>query len=272
MLRTRLLIGTLLAAGAGAVLVFDPAPWYPGLAVLAVMLGVLASFEFVSLFPSAVRPRRMIVIPAVLAVLAANWVSPGDWLPVVVAFAGTILVVAVVELVDYRGDGTATPRLATATFAIVYLGLLPSFLIRLRWFPDEVALTAIALTIFVPKCGDIGAYFTGRLLGRHPFAPTLSPKKTWEGVGGGLVTSAATAVGLSFSAPVFRYGLAEAVGFGLVIGAAGIAGDLLESLLKRDAGVKDASARVPGFGGILDVIDSILFAAPLAFLWFTLAR
>jgi phosphatidate cytidylyltransferase len=97
--------------------------------------------------------------------------------------------------------------------------------------------------------------------------PVLSPKKTWEGLAGGLVLSALIAVAVNrLVAPVLR-GDGEAALFGLAVGVAGVLGDLAESLIKRDCLKKDASAVVPGFGGVLDVVDSVLFAAPVAYWW-----
>jgi CDP-diglyceride synthetase len=126
---------------------------------------------------------------------------------------------------------------------------------------------ALALTIFVPKMCDTGAYFTGRLLGRHKMTPVLSPKKTWEGAAGGLLLAVVAAVGASYYGNQPQYFAAKAVAFALTVGPAGMFGDLAESLMKREGQKKDASQSVPGFGGVLDVIDSVLFAAPLSFLW-----
>jgi phosphatidate cytidylyltransferase len=100
-------------------------------------------------------------------------------------------------------------------------------------------------------------------------APVLSPKKTWEGLAGGLALSALVAVAINrlAAAPPVRGGAPLAAAFGVAVGAAGVLGDLAESFLKRDCRLKDASHVVPGFGGVLDVIDSILFAAPVAFAW-----
>src|SRR5262249_42312432 len=126
----------------------------------------------------------------------------------------------------------------------------------------------LALTIFVPKAGDIGAFFTGTFLGKHKMTPTLSPKKTWEGFAGGLVASVLAAVGLGQILPVFRHGMLGAAAVGVVV--AGVLGDLAESLIKRDCQTKDAAKSIPGFGGLLDVIDSVLFAAPVAYVWFSL--
>src|SRR5262249_14116573 len=149
---------------------------------------------------------------------------------------------------------------------------------QLRWLPDlpdrqhEVArgTLALALAIFVPKFCDVGAYFTGRFLGRHRATPVLSPKKTWEGFAGGLAAAILTALVIHRLGPVFPGGeLAwlSAVAFGLVVGFTGIVGDLAESLVKRDCQRKDASQVVPGFGGVLDVVDSIVFAAPVVYWW-----
>ena len=126
---------------------------------------------------------------------------------------------------------------------------------------------ALALSIFVPKGCDIGAYFTGRLIGRHRMTPVLSPKKTWEGAFGGLALAIAVAFGLNSLGPVIPSGPLGTTAFGLTVGIFGMLGDLAESLIKRDCERKDASAAVPGFGGILDVVDSILFAAPVAYWW-----
>jgi phosphatidate cytidylyltransferase len=179
-------------------------------------------------------------------------------------------------MATFRDPGGSVVRIALVVFVTAYLGLLPSFLVQLRWptlEPEEATrrgTVALALTIFVPKCCDIGAYFTGRLFGRHRMTPVLSPKKTWEGLAGGLVLSVVAAYTLNR----FGGGLSDrsALGFGLIVGAAGVLGDLAESLIKRDCQMKDASQGVPGFGGVLDVVDSVLFAAPVAYIWFAGAR
>jgi phosphatidate cytidylyltransferase len=183
---------------------------------------------------------------------------------------GASVVGFLVEMRRFTGPQRITERLALTGFVILYLGLLPSCLAQLRWLPDST--WAIALAVFVPKGNDIGAYFTGkfltgRLLGRHPMTPHLSPKKTWQGLTGGMVVSAVLAVGLNAWSGGILGSWPLAVAFGLVVGTAGVLGDLAESLLKRDLQTKDASQTIPGFGGVLDVVDSLLFAAPVAYLW-----
>src|SRR5207248_2825262 len=190
---------------------------------------------------------------------------------VLLVFVGVVAAGFLREMYLFREPGAAVPRLALLVLAVAYLGLFGSFLAQLRWIdPDPYRTSLIlALTVFVPKGGDVGAFFTGTFLGRRKMTPVLSPKKTWEGFAGGLVVAALVAVGLSFAGDVFRRGIPEAVAFGLVVGVAGVLGDLAESLIKRDGQTKDAAASIPGFGGLLDVVDSVLFAAPVTYLWFS---
>jgi phosphatidate cytidylyltransferase len=96
--------------------------------------------------------------------------------------------------------------------------------------------------------------------------PLLSPKKTWEGAAGGLLASIAAAIAINRLGPALNYGLME-IAFGISVGLAALLGDLAESLIKRDSGQKDASQVVPGFGGILDIVDSVIFSAPVSYWW-----
>jgi phosphatidate cytidylyltransferase len=130
----------------------------------------------------------------------------------------------------------------------------------------------VVMILLVVKSTDIGAYFGGRYLGRHKLIPWLSPGKTWEGLFCGLLTAAAVGLGCCLIWPVALSTMTgpKAILFGIVIGGVGQAGDLLESLMKRDAQVKDSGNIIPGFGGLLDVIDSPLLAAPAAYLLFSL--
>jgi phosphatidate cytidylyltransferase len=278
MLSTRLWMGALLILLATGVLLLDQEPLYPFLLLLSTLLALLACFELHQLLGSA--PQSIYVwVLAVLGVLLANWagrLTGGDpWHFVLGAFTALVLVAFLVEMATFREPGRSVTRIALTVWATAYLGLLPSFLVQLRWWkgPAEASgagqagVAALALAIFVPKFCDIGAYFTGRLLGRTPMSPALSPKKTWEGLAGGLTLSALTAVVINRPTQVLRGGDLAAIGFGLAVGLAGVLGDLAESLIKRDCRQKDASQIVPGFGGVLDVIDAVLFAAPVAYVW-----
>lgn len=154
----------------------------------------------------------------------------------------------------------------------VYLGVLTGFIILLR---IDFGLPAAIAIILVTKSCDIGAYFTGRAIGKNKLIPWISPGKTREGLAGGVVFSALVAVAfqkITLPASVLGGGqilplccpLTAAV-FGAVLAVLGQAGDLLASMFKRDAGVKDSGSSLPGFGGVIDVLDSPIAIAPLAY-------
>jgi phosphatidate cytidylyltransferase len=278
MLQTRLWMGALLIALAAGVLLLDSGPWYPFWLVLLTVLALAAGYEMYQLLRPAYGVRLGPTLAGILIVLLANWpahvLQLDPWLVVSAAFATVVLAAFLAEMAVFVEPGGSVVRVALVVWCSAYLGVLPSFLAQLRWMregnPEGNAwgVAAVALAVFVPKSCDIGAYFTGRLLGRHRMSPVLSPKKTWEGMAGGLVLSAAVAVAINrLAQPSLLHGDLPAAAFGLVVGGVGALGDLAESLIKRDCRQKDASQVVPGFGGVLDVIDSIVFAAPVACLW-----
>lgn len=293
MINTRILVGSILAIAAAGVLFGDwyLSPWFPCLFVCLMVAGVLTSRELVRLFPGAYRPSEPLVVSGVVLCLAANWyptvrgefssAAPSTWplqnyafTAVLFAFVASMIAAFLLEMYRYKEPGVAIPRISTTLLAIGYLGVLPCCFAQIRFLPTTHAGLLLALTVCVPKCNDILAFFTGTFVGRHKMTPLLSPKKTWEGFAGGMLGSVLVAVGLSFAVPegsvsVFPGGIWEAVAFGLVVGVAGVLGDLAESLIKRDCHTKDASKSIPGFGGLLDVVDSVLFAAPIAYVWFT---
>ena len=281
-MRTRIVVGNLLAAFTIALLIGDRhlAPWFPILFVALGFIGVVATRELLTLFPADIRPNIRLTVGGVLVVMVANWVPRVTdaiaWpLAVLAAFVALFLVALLWEMWRFREPGGIVPRLGLVAFAAAYLGLLGSAFAQLRWVtPDPVRSSwLLALVVFIPKGADTGAYFAGRAFGRHRMTPFLSPKKTWEGLVGGLAWSALTAVGFDYLAGgLFGGGMMEAAAFGVVVGAVGVLGDLAESLIKRDAHAKDAAAAIPGFGGLLDVVDSVLFAAPVAYLWFALSQ
>jgi phosphatidate cytidylyltransferase len=286
MLRTRLWMGAVFVALVVAMLLLDQAPWYPFLLLLVLVLSLAGCAELVLLLPPAHRPPAWLCFAAVIVMVAANWLvhvpgpgrelDPNPWFWIASAFGVVVLAAFLVEMATFREPGTSVARIALTVWVVAYLGLLPSFFAQLRWLGGTAfgssanrATAALALAVFVPKGGDIGAYSIGRLLGRHRMTPVLSPKKTWEGAAGGLLTAVLVAVSIDRLGPaaVLEKDLLREVGFGLSVGVAGMLGDLAESLIKRDCRQKDASHAVPGFGGVLDVVDAILFAAPVAYWW-----
>ena len=148
--------------------------------------------------------------------------------------------------------------------SMTYLGLMSGFLLAIR---HDHSTWMVLAVIIVTKCCDIGAYFTGRALGKHKMIPWLSPKKTWEGLAGGVLFSSIVAAAFAWSQgdSSTSIPIALAAVFGAILAVVGQAGDLTMSLFKRDAGVKDSGSVIPGFGGVMDVVDSPLLVAPVAY-------
>lgn len=291
MLKTRLWMGAILIALTIGMLIGDQhlAPWFPFLLLFQIGLTFLACYELVNLLGRARVPQTAVCYVGVLTLAFSNWLihyalpapSPQDaggmhhalfWLILIGILTGFLLVTFLYEMATFLAPGRSVERMALTWLVLGYLGLLPCFFAQIRWLPGDHQANSVrlALAIFVPKCCDIGAYTFGRLFGRHKMTPVLSPKKTWEGAIGGLATAALVAIGIDRlgPTPVLAQDYRWEVGFGLTVGLAGMLGDLAESLLKRDCQTKDASASVPGFGGVLDVVDAILFAAPVSYFWF----
>ncbi|MBN1804617.1 MAG: phosphatidate cytidylyltransferase [Sedimentisphaerales bacterium] len=150
-------------------------------------------------------------------------------------------------------------------FSILYLGLLSGFCLEIRL---EFGLWHLLMFVFVVKFADIGAFTIGSMYGKHKFSPKISPAKSWEGMGGAVVFAVIVAVGFALSCDIMSWWFAAI--FGLCLAFIGQIGDLVESMIKRDAEQKDSANKVPGFGGILDIIDSSLVAAPFGYLFFTM--
>ena len=148
-------------------------------------------------------------------------------------------------------------------FSIIYLGLLSGFVLAVR---IEFGLWPLLMFVFVVKSADIGAYAVGTLFGRHKFSSKISPGKTWEGMAAAVGSAMIVAILFAASCGIMDCWLAAI--FGFCFAFIGEVGDLAESMIKRDAEQKDSANKVPGFGGILDIVDSLLVAAPFAYLFF----
>ena len=170
----------------------------------------------------------------------------------------------------------AVSHVAVTLFIMLYLGLMGSFVVRIRCiWPGADGAWLMLIFVLTVKSGDIGAFFTGKLLGKHKLIPWLSPGKTVEGAVGAVVLASVVAVAAmrlwaafdaNGSAPLST---AQAIVFGLVMAVFGHVGDLVASLIKRDVGSKDSGAVLPAFGGFLDIFDSPLLAAPIAWVLLT---
>ena len=201
---------------------------------------------------------------------ALEWLLPSFVFGVCLAFVG--------EMTRYRQPGRSTGSIALSVLALVYCGLLLSFLVQLRLLQergnDAWGLAALLSLIITAKLSDMGAYFVGRQFGKHKLAPLLSPNKTVEGAVGALLAACLGALMCAVWLVPALLGENARPGrlwawllFGLLVAVTGMLGDLAESVLKRDACRKDSSRWLPGLGGVLDILDSIVFAAAPAFFY-----
>jgi phosphatidate cytidylyltransferase len=292
MLRWRLLLGTLIIAALIGLFWLDYRITIPGAALLPLLVAlvVLASQEILDLARAGgLRPVPWVVYGGSLLVAAGSWLPavlgqlPAAATPgrdsmlltlasmtqgTLLALGMTVLAAFCAEMARYEKPGRVTGDLAATLLGVVYVGLMLGLIVQLRvlW-----GLGALASLVIVVKMGDTGAYTVGKLIGRHKMSPTISPGKTWEGAAGALVF-ACLGSWITFGWLVPRLGSPFPPGpswgwlvFGLLLGTVGMLSDLAESLLKRDVGRKDSSRWMPGFGGVLDVIDSLLLSAPVAY-------
>lgn len=223
-----------------------------------------AAFAFVEYAAIAdklgARVERLVGgVATVAAVAAFGW--PGNPLDAVLLTA--IVTMGALSVAAARPGPAMLSSVAASAFPVFYIGLPIGAIVALRRAGSAGPLLLLLAIVVV---SDTAQYYTGRLLGRRPLAPAISPKKTREGAIGGLVGGALIAILLG------RWWLpgappAACAALGLIVAAAGIVGDLFESQLKRSAGVKDSSALIPGHGGVLDRIDSWLFAGPVYYVF-----
>ena len=256
-----------------------------GIGVLAVVFGLGAVIEFARMtrLGKGMEWASAFLVLALLGVRAALLgETPTDAagaIPSASHFLGVeadLLILALspvllVFLLLRRPLGEETLRVAATTlFGVAYIGLPLVCLLELA-AATEWGIGALLFLVLVVKGNDSGAYLIGRKWGRTPLT-AVSPKKTREGAIGGLVVGTAIGAGLALAGAVTPFSLGAAIAVAAGIGVAGQLGDLVESALKRSAGVKDSGALIPAFGGILDLLDSLLFAGPLLLALVHLAR
>jgi phosphatidate cytidylyltransferase len=231
------------------------------LILVAVIVGLaMTELRHVLATRQTTIPMIPIAVGGALMFALAYWHGPRD----LVAALG----ITFIAVLAWRLPGGAAGYVRDTTagiFTLIYLPLLASF-VALMLAQPHGAHRALLFVILV-VCSDTGGYFSGIVFGRHPMAPTISPKKTWEGLAGSAVLClAAGAIGMRFLLP-------GAVWQGLLLGAAAViaatTGDLVESMIKRDLETKDMGSILPGHGGVLDRIDAMLIVAPVAWLLMT---
>jgi phosphatidate cytidylyltransferase len=232
-----------------------------GTLVLALLAAALAFVEYAALAAAlGTHVPRAVPGAAVLGACAAL----GNGWPIVDVILMTALITIAATSVGAAKLGPEVLRdAAAALFPVVYIGLPLGALAAVR---STAGREAVLLIMAVVVISDSAQYYTGRAFGRSPLAPTISPKKTREGAIGGIVFGTfAFTIGSQFVFPTTPVLLVLLVGAS--VSALGIVGDLFESLLKRSAGVKDSGSIIPGHGGVLDRIDSWLFAAPVYYVF-----
>jgi phosphatidate cytidylyltransferase len=257
-------VGVLLGGMAIGILFFAPTGW---LAVLSVFLPI-ATYEVIRRLREA--GYALPVIPLLVGGLAMIWLTwPYGPTGLLGAYAGTIVVCMVWRLVgqglsqqpvNYLRDISATVLLAT------WVPLFASFS-ALLIFQDDGGFRTFTVIVTV-VFADIGGYVAGVLFGRHLMAPAISPKKSWEGLGGSLlfgITAAVLSVAFLLDKPAW-----VGVPLGLMLVITGVLGDLVESQVKRDLGIKDMGTLLPGHGGIMDRIDAMLPSAVAGWIVLTL--
>ncbi|HEX8717814.1 MAG TPA: phosphatidate cytidylyltransferase [Gemmatimonadaceae bacterium] len=257
---------------------------YAGGVVLALLLALaagLAAWEYFRLARAAGQPSLESegIVLAVLLPLAVHAYRTGDFNPPVLTFGAIIILLLMILGLWRMGvEGLPISGIAITVFGVLYTSGMLTFAYALRYHNYAVGARAGALLLLYPLLltwtSDTAAYFAGRALGRHKLIPAVSPGKTVEGAVGALVLTALVSWFYAHDvlAPGAELALttANAVLFGVVISVAVQFGDLVESLFKRAAGVKDSSNIIPGHGGVLDRLDGLFFALPVAYLVFTL--
>lgn len=161
--------------------------------------------------------------------------------------------------------------ISATLFGLMYVPWLLNFIQKINFFPGLGGDGKFYVLYFliVTKFSDMGAYAVGSLIGRHKMIPRISPGKTWEGFGGAIVVSTGASLAFAhfFGAHMYGMNTLHAIVLGVVLSSTAVIGDLIESLFKREAGVKDSGHFFPGIGGILDLLDSLLFNAPIMYLY-----
>lgn len=252
------------------------------LVVLVAALAAVGVWEYgqlakaKSLKPSIIA-MIVIAICEVIAFFLAHKMMVFSQLPAIVLILGA----ALFFLLHFRESSKALVHVAVEFFGVCYVAVPLSFMLAILYPISSAGISWdgrvwLVYLILVTKVTDIGAYFVGRLWGKKPLAPLLSPRKTVEGAIAGFISAVACSVLFSWAGSQFFPGFFDlpilgAIFLGSCIGVVGQIGDLAESLLKRDASIKDSNA-LPGLGGVLDMVDSLLLTTPVVYFYLQFHR
>jgi phosphatidate cytidylyltransferase len=249
-------------AGLGALILISLFTYRPSFAIILTIAAAIGVYEMVTAISTVeARPPLIPLLIGGVAMDAAAWFRGPDGL------VGALML-TVLGLVVWRlGDGASgyLPDVASAVLVALYVPFLAGFA-ALMVHPDDGA-ARIVMFILAVVCSDTGGYLAGVLIGRHPMAPMVSPKKSWEGFAGSIIAS--SACGVLIMVLTFHQQWWKGAVFGVAIAVTATLGDLGESMIKRDLGLKDMGRLLPGHGGIMDRLDSLLPCAPVAYLLLT---
>lgn len=230
------------------------------------LVAVLAMYEFLDLGRHKGYTIPMTLCIAIMLVIMAAFII--EDLSVEIGMFAALLLIPASYVITQKPLEDSLPSSAVAVLGTTYVGMLGGSLIRLRNdFPEGSKL--VFFLLLVVWLGDAGAYYVGKSFGKHKLSPRISPKKTIEGLLGGIAASIIAAVVIHFTF-FEKFPLMHAIIAGGILSICGVIGDLAESMWKRSADVKDSGKLLPGHGGMLDRFDSILFTAPILYCYWTL--
>jgi phosphatidate cytidylyltransferase len=252
-----------------------PITWFT---LLAAVFGGLGVFEFYRL-SGVLKTIPLAIFGGTFTVLfiAYPHISYSFNLPLASLVLTGAVILSLIMLVFIPKKEGLIIQWATMATGILYIGWMMSFLVLLRLEPGTAAFpeagrNCVFLALFATFGSDTAAYFTGKAIGRHKMAPQISPGKTWEGTAAGIIGGVIICLLFTLDTPLqLPLNYWQAVLLGVLVSAFGQMGDLVESLLKRNYGVKDSGSLMPGHGGILDRIDSVLFAGAVVYIYYALA-
>lgn len=285
MLAWRLAISAILIPALIAVFYFDAHNGIEGLylLVLCEVLAIRSVWECHDLFRDQSKSLQLpIIIACSAAIVFAGWIphlkglDSGTLDLVALVYAFALMLLCASEAYRFRGPGGNVATLGTEILIVSYVGVLLAITGQLRWVAGhEAGYLVLGSLLVATKGGDIGAYTVGRIFGKRKLAPHLSPGKTMAGGVGAILGAGLFGwAWLHFATPMFNANWTApawyvSIGYSCMLGVVGLVGDLCESFLKRDAGKKDSATLLPGFGGVLDILDSVLYSGPAAYLAWT---
>ncbi len=236
--------------------------------LFAAVVGLISFYEFYSL-----AKNKGINVNMPVGMLAVFFILLNNYHHFVSLYSFFLVMVFVLTLIElFRNNGSAINNIGATLLGVMYIGMFAGALVSIRRiYPVDSELFAgggyiiIAMLASIWLC-DSAAFFIGIRFGKHKMFPRISPKKSWEGAIAGFVFSVLTMVAAKFIILVFLSWV-TIIAFGIIVGIIGQLGDLVESMFKRDAGVKDSSSLIPGHGGIFDRFDSLLYTAPVIYIY-----